>query len=45
MAKELSGRKQGELPAQTIPNLRGHQQLKAITVLKSGKRIGTKEMA
>jgi hypothetical protein len=25
MAKELSGRKQGEFPAQTIPNLRGHQ--------------------
>jgi hypothetical protein len=27
----------------TIPNLGGHQQLKAITVLKNCKVIGTKE--
>jgi hypothetical protein len=44
MAKELSGRKQGEFPAQTIPNPEGHQQLKAITVIRSGKVIGTEEM-
>jgi hypothetical protein len=43
MAKELCGRKQGEFPTQTIPNLGGHQQLQAVTVLRSGKRIGTKE--
>ena len=43
MAKELSGRKQGEFPAQTIPNPGGHHQLKAIMVLRSGKVIGTKE--
>jgi hypothetical protein len=41
IAKELSGRKQGEFSAQTIPNPGGHQQLQAITVLKSGKKIGT----
>ena len=45
LAKELSGRKQGEFPAQTIPNPGGHQQLKAFTVLRSGKEIGTKEIA
>jgi hypothetical protein len=45
IAKELSGRKQGELPAQTIPNLGGHQQLQAVTVLRSGKVIGTEETA
>jgi hypothetical protein len=45
MAKELSGRKQDEFPAQTIPNLGGHQQLKAVTVLRSGKVIGTEETA
>jgi hypothetical protein len=43
IAKELSGRKQGEFPAQTIPNPRGHQQLQAVTVLRSGKKIGTEE--
>ena len=43
MAKELSGRKQGEFPTQTIPNPGGHQQLKVVTVLKSGKVIGTKD--
>ena len=43
MAKKLSGRKQGEFPAQTIPNPVGYQQLKAVTVLKSGKVIGTEE--
>ena len=41
MAKELSGRKHGEFPTQTISNPGGHQQLKAITVLRSGKVIGT----
>jgi hypothetical protein len=44
MAKELSGRKQGEFPAQTIPNSGGHQQLKAAMVLRSGKVIGTEEI-
>ena len=44
MAKELSGRKQGEFLAQTIPNLGGHHQLKAVMVLRSGKVIGTEEM-
>jgi hypothetical protein len=45
IAKELSGRKQGEFPAQTIPNPGGHQQLQAVTVLRSGKEIGTQETA
>ena len=45
LAKELSGRKQGEFPSETIPNPEGHQQLQAVTVLKSGKVIGTKETA
>jgi hypothetical protein len=43
MAKELSGRKQGEFSAQTIPNPGGHHQLKAVTVLRSEKVIGTEE--
>jgi hypothetical protein len=43
MAKELSGRKHGEFLAQTIPNPEGHHQLKAVTVLRSGKVIGTEE--
>jgi hypothetical protein len=43
MAKELSGRKQGEFPAQTIPNPGGHHQLKSVTVPRSGKVIGTEE--
>jgi hypothetical protein len=33
MARELSEGKKGEFPAQTIPNLGGHQQLKAVTTL------------
>jgi hypothetical protein len=45
LAKELSGRKQGEFPAQTIPNPGGHQQLQAVMVLRSGKEIGTDETA
>jgi hypothetical protein len=45
MAKELSERKQGEFPAHTIQNPRGHQQLKAVTVLRSGKVIGVEETA
>jgi TolA-binding protein len=42
LAKELSDRKMGEFPAQTIPNPRGHEQLKAITTLRSGKTIDNK---
>ena len=45
LAKEMNVRKQGEFPAQTIPNLGGHQQVQAVTVLRSGKVIGTKETA
>ena len=40
MARELSERKKGEFPAQTIPNPEGYQQLKAIIVLINGKVIG-----
>ena len=43
MARELSERKKGEFPAQTIPNPVGHQQLKAITTLRNGKIIGVDE--
>jgi hypothetical protein len=42
LAKELSERKRGEFPAQTIPNPRGHEQLKAMTTLRSGKTIDNK---
>jgi hypothetical protein len=42
LAKEQSERKRGEFPAQTIPNPRGHEQLKAITTLRSGKTIDNK---
>jgi len=42
LAKELSERKRDEFPAQTIPNPRGHDQLKAITTLRSGKTIDNK---
>jgi hypothetical protein len=42
MAKELSERKRGEFPSQTIPNPRGHEQLKAVTTLRSGKQIDNK---
>jgi hypothetical protein len=42
LAKELSERKMGEFPAQTILNPRGHEQLKAITTLRSGKTIDNK---
>jgi hypothetical protein len=41
MAEELSERKHGEFPTQTIPNLGGHQQLKAVKTLRNGKIIGT----
>jgi hypothetical protein len=37
LAKDLSGRKRGEFPSQTIPNPRGHEELKAVTILRSGK--------
>jgi hypothetical protein len=43
MVKELSGRKQGEFLAQTIPNLGDHHQLKAVTILRSGKVIETED--
>jgi hypothetical protein len=43
MAKELSGKKQGEFSAQKIPNPGGHHQLKAFTILKNGKVIGIEE--
>jgi hypothetical protein len=39
MAKELSERKMGEFPSQTIPNLRGHEELKVVKILRSGKVI------
>ena len=45
LAKEMSNRKQGDFPAQTIPNPGGHQQVQAVTVLRSGKVIGTEETA
>ena len=45
LAKELSDRKQGEFPAQPLPNPRGHQQLNAVTILRSGKIIGIDESA
>ena len=35
--------RKGEFPAQIIPNLGGHQQLKAVTILKNGKVVGTEE--
>jgi hypothetical protein len=47
LAKELSERKRGEFPSQTLPNPGGHEQLKAVTTLRSGKtidnKVGTKE--
>ena len=43
MAKEICGRKQGEFPAQMIPNPEGHQQLQAVTTLKNGKIKGFDE--
>ncbi|XP_059461884.1 uncharacterized protein LOC132190871 [Corylus avellana] len=45
MAMELSERKLGEFPSQTIPNLGGRQQLKAVTTLRNGKVIGIDEPA
>jgi hypothetical protein len=39
MAKELRERKRGKFPSQKIPNPRGHEELKAVTILKSGKVI------
>jgi hypothetical protein len=39
MAKEMSERKRGEFPSQTIPNPRGHEQVNAVTSLRSGKVI------
>jgi hypothetical protein len=45
IARELSERKNGEFPTQTILNPGGHQQLKAVTTLRNGKIIGTEETA
>ena len=45
LAKEMNTKKQGEFLAQRIPNSGGHQQLQSVTVLKSGKVIGTEETA
>jgi hypothetical protein len=42
MAKEMNERKRGEFPSQTIPNPREHEQVNAVTSLKSGKVIGNK---
>lgn len=39
MAKEMSERKRGEFSSQTIPNPRGHEQVNAVTSLRSGKVI------
>ncbi|CAL9020201.1 unnamed protein product, partial [Prunus brigantina] len=43
LAKELSERKKGEFPSQTIPNPGGQEQLKAVTVLRSGKVVDNKK--
>ena len=45
LAKEMNTRKQGEFLTQTIPNPGGHQQLQFVTVLRSGKVIGTEKTA
>jgi hypothetical protein len=42
MAKEMSKRKKGEFPSQTIPNPRGYEQFNAVTSLRSGKVIDNK---
>jgi hypothetical protein len=42
LAKDLSERKSVEFPSQTIPNPRGHEQLNAVIVLRSGKFIDNK---
>jgi len=42
LAKELSERKRGEFPSQTLPNPGGHEQLKVVTTLRSGKTIDNK---
>jgi hypothetical protein len=43
LAKEKNVKMQGELPAQTIPNPGGHQQVQAIITLRNGKIIGVDE--
>jgi hypothetical protein len=43
LAKEMNVRKQGELPAQTIPNPGGHQQVRVVTTLRNNKIIGVDE--
>jgi hypothetical protein len=42
MAKELSERKNGEFPSQTIPNPKGHEQFEVVTTLRSGRTIDNK---
>jgi hypothetical protein len=42
MAKEMSERKRGEFPSQTIPNPRGHEQVNSVTFLRNGKVIDNK---
>jgi hypothetical protein len=39
MTKKLSERKRGEFSSLTIPNSRGHEELKVVTILTSGKVI------
>jgi hypothetical protein len=35
LAKDLSERKSGKFPSQTVPNPRGHEQLNAMAALRS----------
>jgi hypothetical protein len=42
MAKEMNERKRGKFPSQTILNPRGHEQVNAMTSLRSGKVIKNK---
>jgi hypothetical protein len=39
LAKDLSERKSGEFPSQTIQNPRGQEELKFVTILKRGEDI------
>ena len=45
LTKELSERKNGEFPSQTIPNPRGPKQLNVVTNLRNSKVIGIDELA
>lgn len=42
IANELSERKKGEFRSQAIPNPRGQEEVKAITLLKNGKVVDNK---